>query len=223
MGRYDICNMEYQAYGLNHLYGNIEAGGCTCYMNHEKAYRYPSKMSLSDYRKEFVYWAIDFVGEIQLEPGLYNYNLWSIKTKENDYLRGYMVASDEDPDYTDAINFTCDEQVPVNCGKMPDQLNLRIVNESIFQFCGITFENSHGKGTQFGTLESGMTSCYVPLKFVDKNNFRISFKVNDIDLEYTTFDSPVWQDIVEYGAYTLYVTLPSLNGERVVHVFEQDE
>jgi hypothetical protein len=179
-------------------------------------------MSYTDFEKENTLYAIDFVGESILEPGRYNYNFWTIKTDSIKWYRGYMVPSEEDPEYGDAISNRCEEDAPEGCGVDPKKVNLRIANESIFQLCSFSFRNADYELLNYGNLTSGQTTCYIPINYIDKNNFRIEFAIDGIE-KGKGLTEPVWQDLVEDGNYTLYVTVGSLNGEHIVSLFEKDQ
>jgi hypothetical protein len=214
--------LEYDAYDQNRIYGNIPAGGCTCYLTHEKAFRYPANLKYTDFERENTLYAIDFVGEGILEPGRYNYNFWTIITDSIKWNRGYMVPSEDDPDYHEAISHRCEEDAPENCGVDPKQVNLRIVNESIFQLCSFSFLNADREMLSFGNIISGQTTCYIPINYIDKNNFRIEFSIDGIE-QGKGLTEPVWRDLVEAGNYTLFVTVGSLNGESIISIFQKDE
>ena len=220
--RYDICNLEYNAYDENFVYGNIESGGCTCYIGHNMAFRYPVSMDYSDFQRTSGLRAIDFVGEAPLEKGHYNYNFWVMKGREKEHFSGYMIESDVDPDYYEAVSNRCDDLEATGCDMEPDMVNLRIVNESIFQLCSFTYLNPERNKLEFGNIDSGESTCYIPIKYIDKNNFRIEFNIAGFEFG-QGLEAGVWRDIFEEGNYTLYVTVGSLNGESIYRFYEKDE
>lgn len=79
---YDLCNVSIGHYGTPKYYGALKKGANTCYLEYDIAYHY-SYIAFTINGEEFELQPIDFVGEVELEPGLYSYQInVNYKTRE---------------------------------------------------------------------------------------------------------------------------------------------
>jgi len=221
MSRYAMCNFIYEAYNEPSMYGDIEPGVWTCYRPFDMAYRFPNRASYTDFSGVIRLGATDFVGETPLSNGRYNFNHTVIRCKERPYAFGRMTLSDGDIDYTTHIGTHCDNEPAENCGANPDSVNLRIVNESIFQFCNFRYTDIEGNEYDFGNIQTGESSCYAPLSSLNKYNFKASFSINDLDFELDQTLPNFTPYTLRSGSFTMSFTLSSLREEDVIYLYEE--
>lgn len=218
--KYDICNMQYNPSRLNKIYGTIEAGGCSCFRDFDEAFDYPNTMLFSYANTSGSYQAIDFVGAQILSPGYYNYNMYIIEA-DRTYIDGRIIPVEEDIAFDLEESFSCPSSVPENCSTDSTKVNLRIVNESVFDLCGIIYENDQEQSIEFGNLRRGSTSCYIAVDLIDQFRSKIELQIGEHQLVYDRLAPLSIDGTITAGNYSVYIGIRSLSENGiVVHLAE---
>jgi len=217
LSNYETCNIIYQADEFSHNFGTLQPGDTTCFIAQEIAYRFPVLVYFQISDTSIFRHARDFVGEERLEAGNYYFNLYSIYSNDRVIGGGKLINEKEDIRYMSQI---CNEEPKADCEIDPNKINIRIINETMFDFCNFNYENEQSQRYNYGNIAPGATTCYLPVEnsgnYLNILNFFIGEheKFKSLNSSWLTLDS---------GNYSLYIGTTSLELNDLITHLEKDE
>ena len=98
----------------------------------------------------------------------------------------------------------CEEQSVAECTQNPNKTNIRIKNNSEFNFCNVVLNPSNGN-TNFGIIKSGETSCYKAFDLAYSYAF-VQLYINDKEYTLQPIDY-VGEQELGLGNFTYHIDI----------------
>ena len=188
-------------------FNSILPGETTPYMQIERANDIPWVVDMVINGKNIIWGQIDPIGLNALEDGCYTYLHFAVEYGEGEiFAAGKAYNNNLLFDFNPMNNY-CVELEKSDCNPVSSKANVRLKNNTAFDFCNVEMKINTQENAIFGNLASGDTTCYISFESLKEYPLQCKFTLGDEDfiIENPTYHERL--DDLTAGFYTYNITI----------------